>query len=382
MKLLITALSAATAPSGICRHAHNLARCAISRRDISRITLVIGKWQESYFRDCFRLADAKLDLISINISNDSFSRNLWYLREMPALAEEVKADVVHLSFPAPIQRSALRCPVVVSLHDLYPYDEPDNFGFPRVFFNRVFLQQCMRQVDCISCVSETTLARLKARFPRFAHRKGVVIPNCAIISFVESVPPGGKRDPFLLVVAQHRTNKNISLAIKVFEELLQREKIEKSTTLLVVGNYGPETATIKELIKKKSLGKNVRLKIGLNDGELRWLYENCELLIAPSWTEGFGLPVMEGLLCGSRVVCSDISAFREVGGQACHYFDLHADSAASAMLAAICKALAEPVRKPEGLERFTLDNVAKEYSLLYAQLVEDALGVMETCKTH
>src|SRR5579864_8198035 len=127
MNLLITAISSATGPSGICRHAQNLVRCAISRREISRITLMVGKWQEAYFRSAFNLADDKLDLVPVNISNDAFSRNLWYLREMPRVAEDIRADVVHLSFPVPLRRSAMRCPVVVSLHDLYPYDEPDNF---------------------------------------------------------------------------------------------------------------------------------------------------------------------------------------------------------------------------------------------------------------
>ncbi len=99
---------------------------------------MVGKWQEAYFRSAFHLADDKLDLIPVNISNDAFSRNLWYLREMPGVADDVRADVVHLSFPVPLRRSAMRCPVVVSLHDLYPYDEPDNFGFPRVFLTGCF----------------------------------------------------------------------------------------------------------------------------------------------------------------------------------------------------------------------------------------------------
>ena len=106
-----------------------------------------------------------------------------------------------------------------------------------------------------------------------------------------------------------------------------------------------------------------------------WLYENCELLIAPSSTEGFGLPVVEGLLCGSRVVCSDIPAFREVGGDACHYFDLHAESGSSAMAVAVSTALAEPARRAERLERFSLENVAREYVALYTQLREDTLNV-------
>ena len=292
----------------------------------SRITLVIGKWQERYFRESFCLSDTKVDLVTTTIGNDAFSRNLWYLWELPKLADEVKADLVHLSFPVPFRRSALGCPVVVTLHDLYPYDEPDNFGFPKVFFNRVFLQQCLREADCIACVSETTLSRLKARFPRYAHRKAVVIPNCVTINSSDHFEYVDKKEQFLLMVAQHRANKNIPLALKVFEELSSHGMIGMQTLLFLVGNPGPETSLIRSVIKQRALENRVRVRANVSDGELRWLYQNCELLIAPSWMEGFGLPVVEGLLCGSRVVCSDISAFREVGGQACHYFDLHAES--------------------------------------------------------
>src|SRR5580704_8347312 len=189
MNLLITAVSSATGPSGICRHAYNLARCAASRDEVLEITLALGTWQESYFKASFDLADVRIKIVSVDISNDAFARNIWYLRELPKLADDVAADIVHLSFPAPIRRNAMRCPVVVSLHDLYPYDEPNNFGFPKVFFNRVFLQQCLREVDCVACVSEITLSRLKMRFPRVAHRKSVVVHNCVTIGSARAVLP-------------------------------------------------------------------------------------------------------------------------------------------------------------------------------------------------
>lgn len=375
MNLLITAMSSATGPSGICRHAYNLALCAASRSEVLQITLVLGKWQEFYFRTSFSLKAIRINVVSVNISNDAFARNLWYLRDLPKLADEVAADIVHLSFPAPIRRSAMRCPVVVSLHDLYPYDEPDNFGFPKVFFNRVFLQQCLKEVDCVACVSKATLSRLEVRFPRFAHRKSVVVHNCVTILSNQPVLPAGKRCKFALMVAQHRANKNIPLALKAFEELLQQKKIDRHASLLLVGNRGPETAAVVSLIKRRSLEASVELIDGVSDGELRWLYANCEFLMAPSSTEGFGLPVAEGLFCGSRIVCSDIPAFREIGGDACHYFDLHARSESSAMVGAICNALADPTRRAKRLERFLLENVAKEYAALYVQLREDALGI-------
>ncbi len=158
-------------------------------------------------------------------------------------------------FLPPSEDERIRCPVVVSLHDLYPYDEPNNFGFPKVFFNRVFLQQCLREVDCVACVSEITLSTLKARFPRVAHRKSVVIHNCVTIGCTQPILPATRRRKFALMVAQHRANKNIPLALEAFEELLQQERTDQRTSLLLVGNRGPESAAIRSLIKQRSLGE-------------------------------------------------------------------------------------------------------------------------------
>jgi len=375
MNLLITAISSATGPSGICRHAYNLVRCAASRGEAFQITLALGKWQELYFRNSFNLDAIKnAAVVSIDISNDAFARNVWYLGGLPKLADQVAADIVHLSFPVPIRRSMMRCPVIVSLHDLYPYDEPNNFGFPKVFFNRVFLHQCLREVDCVACVSETTLSRLKTRFPRFGNRKSVVVHNCVTIDSNKSVVAIGKPCEFALIVAQHRANKNIPLALKVFEELLWRKQLDDHVSLLLVGNSGPETPAIRSFIEERSLETRVELIDGVSDGELKWLYANCKFLMAPSSMEGFGLPIVEGLFCGCRVVCSDIPAFREIGGDACHYFDLHAESDVSSMVETIRNALAEPARRSERLDRFLLETVAREYATLYTQLREDGCG--------
>ena len=368
MNLLVTAISSATGPSGICRHAYNLVRCAASHNEVFQITLALGHWQELYFRNSFDLQGIRVKIVPVNIANDAFARNTWYLRGLPKLADEVAADIVHLSFPAPIRRGAMRCPVVVSLHDLYPYDEPNNFGFPKVFFNRVFLHQCLREVDCVTCVSETTLTRLSVRFPRSAYRKAVVVHNCVTIDSVDPVSPFERRCKFALMIAQHRENKNIPLAIRAFEEFIQRGNRHNYLSLMVVGNEGPVTAAIKSLIEQRSLGASIELIDGVTDGQLRWLYTNCEFLMAASSIEGFGLPIVEGLFCGCRIVCSDIPAFREIGGDACHYFDLHAEAGSSAMVQAICKASREPAMRAKHLDRFVMENVAREYAALYMHL--------------
>jgi glycosyltransferase involved in cell wall biosynthesis len=372
MKILIAAMSSATGPSGICRHTYSLVCCAASQEEISQVTVAVGKWQERYFVDLFQMNHQKVEIVAVDISNTALRRNLWYLKALPALATAVGADIVHLSFPVPVRRNMLHCSLVVSLHDLYPYDEPDNFGFPRVFFNRAFLQCCLKEADSIVCVSEATLSGLKGRFPWFARKKGLVVHNHVGISFAKQASPIAGGRPFFLMVAQHRSNKNIPMALEAFRGLLQGRKIDYRTLLIVVGNAGPETPKIKSVIEREGLEESVKLTNGLGDEELHWLYKRCELLLVPSLIEGFGLSVAEGLLCGSRVVCSDIPALREVGGDACHYFDLYAADSSSALAMTISNALTTPAQPAGDLARFSLEIVARDLAAIYTQLHKKA----------
>ena len=125
--------------------------------------------------------------------------------------------------------------------------------------------------------------------------------------------------PFLLCVAQHRQNKNIRLAIQIFKRLLTEGDFDASVRLLIIGMEGPETGRIQRFIRESCLEDRVMLLRGVSEAQLAWCYGHCELLLAPSLVEGFGLPVVEAMLHRCRIVCSDIPAFREVGGSYCHF---------------------------------------------------------------
>ena len=135
-------------------------------------------------------------------------------------------------FPILCRSSAsLDCPTVVRLHDLYPYEIPGNFGFPQVIFNRLVLRLCLRRVDAIACVSETTMLRLRHYASRSTWPKAVLIYNC-----VEPEPLCATlspildlwHEPFLLSIAQHRRNKNIGLLIRAFHRLLRTAEIDEA----------------------------------------------------------------------------------------------------------------------------------------------------------
>ena len=349
MHVVIAVLHRPTKPTGVCRHAANLALGLAERPDVKKVTLVVGKWQAEYFRSdfCFELPNQKHDKIhvhSVDCQNRAVSRNLWFLFGLPKLCNQLGADIVHLSFPCPIVRSRFKSPVVATIHDLYPYEYPENFGFPQVWFNQLFLRLCIWQSDGLSCVSYTTQAKLAEYFgAAIVKKKASVIYNS--VEFGEILPKRpqfvAESESFLLCVAQHRRNKNIELLIHAYARFCQTPKgaenspatmliggenqnaagnttvtslltESKPRSLIIVGSSGPETEAIEACIQTLGLQESVLLVSSINDEELRWLYQHCLFFVIASSTEVFCLPLVEALSLNTQVVYSDIPIFREV----------------------------------------------------------------------
>jgi len=370
MKILLAAASFATNISGVQRHALSLARCLLLRPEVSELHLVVAPWQ-SDFAQIAGLSDARLSTHIADISHNAFSRNLWYYRRLPELAAQLQADIVHLSFPVPCNGRAFNCPTVVSLHDMYPYEIPMNFGFPKFIFNRIILQQCVRSVNAIACVSDATRNRLKQYAPSSVCKKALRIFNCVEpepVVATESSIPNWRGEPFILCVAQHRRNKNIATLIRAFHRLLRSGEIEFGFKLVVVGIRGPESGNIQRLVANCGLNGKVHFLQGLTEPALQWCYRHCAALVAPSLTEGFGLPVAEALLAGCPIVCSDIPAHREIADGYCHFVSLHTYPV-EALAAAIADSLHEPKREAISIPRLSASALAEQYIALYRQFV-------------
>jgi glycosyltransferase involved in cell wall biosynthesis len=370
MKILIAAASFSSRISGLQRHAFNLVRCLLRQTEISTVHLVVAPWQRDLVQAAGLNPGARLAIHIAEIDPSSLSRNLWYYRQLPLLAASLHIDVVHLSYPMPVNAASFTCPTVVTLHDMYPYEIPLNFGFPKFIFNRLILQQCLRNVDVIACVSEATRVRLKQYAPAATWRKAIRIYNCVeaeTLCAIASPIPGWQGEPFLLCVAQHRRNKNIPLLVRTFARLLRSGHVNPCMRLVVIGIAGPETQSIHRLVSSCGLDRNIYFLEGLSEPELQWCYARCEALAAPSMTEGFGLPVAEALLAGCRVICSDIPAHREVGDGHCRFVALR-KNAEEALAEAVIATLREQSKAPLSLPQFSSSFLAKQYIGLYRRL--------------
>lgn len=371
MKIMVTAASFSSEISGIQRHAFNLVRCLLRRPEISRVDLVVAPWQTKLARTVGIKRDMRLKTHVADMQMGSLSRNYWYYRGLPSLVAQVQPDLLHLSYPVPIDARSLHCPTVLTLHDLYPYEIPENFRFPQVLVNRFILKHCLANVDAIACVSDTTMACLRNYASPSTCEKALRIYNCVEPEpqrIVRSPIPAWQGQPFLLCVAQHRRNKNVVLLMKAFHRLMRASAISPTMKLVVVGIEGPETQRIREVISDLGLGPCVCLLRGITEAELQWCYTRCEALVVPSMTEGFGLPVAEALLVGCRVLCSDIASLREIGGTHCRYVALGIDEE-EALADAIRMTLEEPRKEPVSLPHLGADVLARQYLDLYRKFV-------------
>lgn len=373
MRVVVPVVSSADTMSGVTRHAINMVQSLLLTECVKQVHVVAGQWQQ--YVPASMSSHPKLSLEMVKVRSDILSRNLWYAMELPFIVRRHRADLVHYSFPAPLWPTAMNVPAVVTLHDLYPHDLPENFGLIKAPFNRMILRQCLKAADAIACVSHSTLDRLERIDPILSLRSAYVIPNCVHAMDEKAKPLEDLSDPFVLCVAQHRRNKNLLVLLRSFLHLRAISQKEPNLRLLIVGMNGPETSAIKSFIDQHRLQKYVLLKCGLLEGELRWCYQKCRVLVAPSVVEGFGLPVAEALLEGCRVVCSDIPPFREVGKLHCRYVSLEDDAPVH-----FAHAIAEECERPKPtaveLPQYSLESIALQYEDLYRSVAVRKRGTV------
>lgn len=377
MHVLIPAVSRFTQLTGICRYAVNHAKAVADVAQVSQVTLLAGRWQMNYFRDYLGGPNPKIRIVPAKCHKNSVSRNLWYAYQLPSIAKRLGADLVHLSYPVPVRHSRFSVPLLATVHDLYPFEHPENFGFPGVLFNRVFLRRCMSEIDAVVCVSEETRERL-------ARYCGECVPGktiATIYSYSELELSQATRpaklpfNRFILAVGQHRKNKNHGLLLRAYQKLISSNAIGPQIGLVIAGATGPETPALKSLVETLGIEDQVQLLSGVSDNALAWLYRNCETFVAASSIEGFCLPLLEAMQLCRRVLCSDIAVFREVTNGRSNFFSLHGSSA-DALAHAIERVLKTPEHSPGTVDaRFSRKAASNAYERIY---LLTACGAKET----
>ncbi len=271
------------------------------------------------------------------------SQELRMAVTLPRLLRQLRPDVAHFIHALPLQ---CPCPAVVTVQDLSWERDPSVFGFWDLATFKVFVRRAVRKAERVLAISERTkndLIELYGTMPD----KIVVTPLAPDPAFV----PAGEHDSFLLFVSAIEPRKQPLAAIDAANAVGRK---------LVVVGPPKDPALAAELTRR---GADVRGYVAKE--ELVRLYQQAACLLFPSRYEGFGLPVVEAMACGTPVVAAPEKAMQEVAGDAAIFTEDLADG--------VRRALAERVRlSAAGLERaksFTWGETARITADVYRSVL-------------
>ncbi|OPZ99489.1 MAG: D-inositol 3-phosphate glycosyltransferase [Planctomycetes bacterium ADurb.Bin412] len=270
------------------------------------------------------------------------------------------ADVYHYPhFDMPLGMRGI--PLVMTIHDLYPLTLPGYCSpLKRQYFYRLARHNARRASRVIT-ISQHTQRDIqqwlqcppeKIRLiPQGYSRQYRPIQDSRLLAEVREkhrLP-----EKFILYVGNHKPHKNLARLLEGYR-LLPRET-RQEYALVLTGPISQYTKTLQDLAERLDLRPQVQFLGLIGEEDLPALYNLASLCVLPSLYEGFGLPLVEAMACGTAVACSNAAAIPEVVGSAGRLFDPLDPQAISQ---AILQAIQNDVGKT-GIRQKCLDQAAK-----------------------
>lgn len=207
--------------------------------------------------------------------------------------------------------------LVMTIHDVAFLTYPKSFSrFFRVYYS-FLIPFNIKRADKIITISEASKKEILRLFPEVEQKINIIPLG---IDNKYRVLDNIQKKKQILYVGSINERKNLIGVIEAFEKLPK----ELGYDLVIVGNFFnlfSLSDKMKEVLKRVKNNKKIIFKEGLDDEALISEYNVSTVFIFPSFYEGFGLPPLEAMACGTPVITSNVSSMPEVCGDAALYAD-------------------------------------------------------------
>ena len=336
-------------------------------------------------QDQFTIFKSRKDKTQVVEQSNFKIEQLWtpshHRLERQAMSLELarfQLDVLHS--PDFIPPARVACPSVITVHDLAFLKYPRLLTSESArYYGQVDV--AARQASHIIAVSESTKRDT-------AHMLGV--PENKISVIYEAAHPLFKPidnadaltqirsrynlpSDFILFVGTVEPRKNLPTLLRAFRRL--RDNYRSDAVLAIAGRRGWLYQETDKVVDELKLGAAVRFLGGVPNEELVYLYNAAKLFVFPSHYEGFGLPPLEAMACGTPVIVSNVSSLPEVVGDAGTLVDpADVEGLAVAMWRALTDDNLRREMRAKGLRRasiFSWERTARETLAVYRQVAEE-----------
>ncbi|MGI0492205.1 glycosyltransferase family 4 protein [Alkalinema pantanalense CENA528] len=238
-------------------------------------------------------------------SKGHLRRLIWTQFKLPRLYRKFQGSL--LFSPIPEMPLGRRIPTIVTLHDLIPLRFPRKRS-PLTLYFRHYIPRVLRQAKHVLCDSAAT-ARDAMEFYNIPASQLTPVPlayDASNFRFLD-LP----RKPYFLYLGRHDPYKNLSRVLSAFAQVPNHQDYE----LWIAGPADPRYTPQLEG-QAWDLGVRLQFLNYVPYRELPVLLNNAIGLVFPTLWEGFGLPVLEAMACGTPVITSNLSSLPEVAGDA------------------------------------------------------------------
>jgi glycosyltransferase involved in cell wall biosynthesis len=178
-------------------------------------------------------------------------------------------------------------------------------------------------------------------------------PHDRMQAFVRATSLLGLGRPYILFVGNLKPHKNVLTLIQAFSQICTHQDFNHQ--LLILGDDRKWKAGLMNECQNLGIAERVLFVPYVAYEDLPWVYAAAEMLVMPSLNEGFGLPVLEAMACGTPVVCSQAASLPEVAGDAAEYFEPSSvDDLAAALERVLGSCVLQETLRCKGFERAKL----------------------------
>lgn len=290
------------------------------------------------------------------------NRLRWTQFQLPKLYRKLQGSL--LFSPIPEAPLFTNCQYIVTLHDLIPLRFFSQFS-PMRLYCRYYIPQVLKQAKHILCDSEAT-ATDAIDFFQISASKLTVTPlayDATHFRFLD-LPTQN----YFLYMGRHQPYKNLQRMIAAFASIAAHSDSEFWIAGSIDQRYTPNLIA---QIEHLNLSNRVRFLSYFPYSELPTLINQAIALVFPTLWEGFGLPILEAMACGTPVITSNVSSMPEVAGDAAILVDPYNEAEiADAMNAIATNPQLHHELRQKGLDRakqFSWEKTATETAAILNQ---------------
>lgn len=317
-KYLINLSFLAAKPTGIDYYAEEV----VHHLPEADITLLTRSPRET--NNCYVIQSLKEGQAS---GESNFKRHLrrlyWTQFKLPKLYQQLRSNLLFSPVPeAPLWSN---CRHVVTVHDCIPLRFPRKTS-PLIPYHKYYIPQVVKQAEHVICNSEATARDIQRFYGVTASKITPILLGYNSQHFYprrrEFLSPAlgdrlGGLPSYFLYIGRCDPHKNIARMITAFAELQRGNTWGQDLQLYLLGATDDRhTPVLRQQIAALGLAEQVKFLDYVPYGQLPELISGAIALVFPSLWEGFGLPILEAMACGTPVITSNIASMPEVAGDA------------------------------------------------------------------